>query len=188
MAERIASAARSVLVKEGEPAVTMRRVAGDVGLSAMAPYRHFANRAELLQRVSDDEFARLESLWGRRIGHDAGEERIFELLDEFLDFALGTPNLYRFLLTERRDNARRFPKDFPADASTPLAPLVRVVEQAMRADTFRSDDPVEVAQCISAQTIGLVQLYLQRRMSLPEAEFRDLCRGATERLLTGLRA
>lgn len=181
-------AARTVLSEEGEPAVTMRRVAGEVGLSAMAPYRHFANRAELLQRVVDEEFARLETDWGRRAAQQAGEKRIFDLLDEFLDFALGTPNLYRFMITERQDGLRRLPRDFQSGTSPALTPLVQTVEEEMRSDRWRSDDAVEVAQCIAAQTVGLVQLYLHDRMRLSEQEFRDLCRRATERVLVGLRA
>ena len=45
--ERIAAAAARLLDEEGAEAVTMRRVADGVGITAMAIYRHFPDRAGL---------------------------------------------------------------------------------------------------------------------------------------------
>ena len=48
--DKIAAAARRLLDKEGAEAVTMRRVAGAVGITPMAIYRHFPDRAGLLRQ------------------------------------------------------------------------------------------------------------------------------------------
>ena len=45
-----------LLDKEGAEAVTMRRVADAVGITPMAVYRHFANRAALLNALADEGF------------------------------------------------------------------------------------------------------------------------------------
>ena len=51
--QRIATAARRLLDKEGADAVTMRRVASAVGITPMAVYRHYPNRAGLLNALAD---------------------------------------------------------------------------------------------------------------------------------------
>jgi hypothetical protein len=52
-AERVAEEALRILEKEGENAVSMRRVAQAVGITPMAIYHHFPNREALLDFVVD---------------------------------------------------------------------------------------------------------------------------------------
>lgn len=186
-AARIASAALAILIDEGADAVTMRRVAAGAGVSAMATYRHFPSREALLHTVADDAFAELGRAWGRRHAADDFDGRIAGLRDDFLDFALGQPNLYTFLVTERRAEVRRFPDDFRAGESPAFGPVVEVVEQGMRDGALRPDDPVEVALAITMPTVGLMQLYLGGRIGLSESDFRELCVNTTRRILDGLR-
>ena len=49
----IARTAARIADNEGLEAVSMRRVAGDLGVSAMALYRHVAGRRELLLLMAD---------------------------------------------------------------------------------------------------------------------------------------
>jgi AcrR family transcriptional regulator len=185
-AERIASAALAILVEEGAEAVSMRRVAAAAGVTAMATYRHFPNREALLRTVVDTAFAAVGTEWGRR-GEGLGfEDRLHALMHAFLDFALGRPNLYAFLITDRREGSRRFPDDFRG--SPAFSALVEVVEQGMRERALRPDDPLEVALAVGAPVMGLVQLYLGNRIGLPEADFRGLCERTVRRTVEGLRA
>ena len=57
--EKIAAAARKLLDKEGEEAVTMRRVAAMVGITPMAVYRHYPDRKGLLNALADKGFDEL---------------------------------------------------------------------------------------------------------------------------------
>jgi AcrR family transcriptional regulator len=52
--KRIATAARRLLDKEGVEGVTMRRVAKAVGITPMALYRHYPDRAGLLNALADE--------------------------------------------------------------------------------------------------------------------------------------
>jgi AcrR family transcriptional regulator len=54
-----------LLDKEGAETVTMRPVAGAVGITAMAVYRHYQNRADLLNALADVGF---QELAGRLAG------------------------------------------------------------------------------------------------------------------------
>ena len=57
--EAVLDAAISLLDGEGVEALTMRRLAGELGVSAMAPYRHLSSKDELLMVLVDRLAARL---------------------------------------------------------------------------------------------------------------------------------
>ncbi|GAA4523397.1 TetR/AcrR family transcriptional regulator [Amycolatopsis samaneae] len=186
-AERIAAAALAILVKEGAQAVTMRRVAAAAGVTAMATYRHYPNREALLRKVADDAFAEIGRDWGHHAGAGDLETRLHRLSEDFLDFALGKPNLYRFLLTDRRDEARRFPEDFRDGSSPAFSPVLEAVEQAIREGLLRPGDPIEITLAVTMPVVGLVQFYLGGRIGLSEQDFRALCARTVERVLDGTR-
>lgn len=52
--EQIAEAALAIVVNQGIGAVTVRRVAEAVGISAAALYRHYKNKAEILKAVMEE--------------------------------------------------------------------------------------------------------------------------------------
>ena len=52
--EQIAEAALVIVVNQGIGAVTVRRVAEAVGISAAALYRHYKNKAEILKAVMEE--------------------------------------------------------------------------------------------------------------------------------------
>lgn len=184
---RIAAAALAILVDEGADAVSMRRVAADAGVTAMAIYKHYPDRLALLRSVADTAFAEVGGQWGRRGGEDFAA-RFEGLLADFLDFALARPNLYAFLLTDRREQARRFPQDFGHEGSPIYRHVVAAVEEGMRDGVLREDDPLEVALTFTSSTQGLVQLYLGGRIGLTEPDFRELCRRTGWRIIDGIKA
>ncbi|WP_027946696.1 TetR/AcrR family transcriptional regulator [Amycolatopsis taiwanensis] len=186
-AERVASAALAILLEEGAQAVTMRRVAADAGVTTMATYRHYPNRETLLRAVADTAFAELAKDWGNRGAGGDFESRIHELMHGFLDFALGKPNLYSFLITDRREGVRQFPEDFRSSDSPALGPVIEVVEQGMREQVLAEDDALEVTLAITMPVVGLTQLYLGGRIGLSEEEFRRLCAKTVGRVLNGLK-
>ncbi|WP_158885388.1 TetR/AcrR family transcriptional regulator [Amycolatopsis anabasis] len=186
--ERIASAALAILVEEGAQAVTMRRVAAAAGVTPMATYRHFPNRETLLRSVAEAGLAELAQDWGKHVEAADMNTRLESLLTDFLDFALGKPNLYTFLLTDRREAARRFPEDFRSGGSAAFNPVYEAVQDWMREGLLRPDDPLEVTLALTSPAQGLVQQYLAGRMALSEADFRALCRRTVERVLNGVKA
>jgi AcrR family transcriptional regulator len=186
-AERIAVAAQAILVSEGAAAVTMRRVADMVGVSPMAAYKHYPSRQALLEAVADRTSRELAEGWGVRVPDGSWEDRALGLMEDFLDFALGRPHLYRFLMTDRRERARRFPDDFQGGGSPSFSVLVVLVEEAMHEGLLREDDPLEVTLALTSSIQGLVQLYLGGRIGLEEDGFRRLCERTVRRIFDGVR-
>lgn len=186
--DRIAETALAILEAEGADAVTMRRVAAEAGVTPMATYKHFASRETLLRAVAEAGFREVAATWDHRPGGGGFEARLMRLADDLLDFALGKPHLYAFLLTDRRPAARRFPEDFRDGASPAFAPVLEIVEQGIGEGALRGDDPLETTLVITSCGQGLLQMYLSGRVGLPEPAFRDLFKRTVTRVLDGLRA
>ena len=186
-ATRIASAARSLLDAEGVDAVTMRRVAAGVGITAMALYRHYADRDALLNALADDGFTELMKRLSRvRLMGDLFA-RLHGVLDANLDFALQKPRLFELMFLRPRRGARQFPHDFAAGKSPTANEFAALMSEGIRDGIFQAVDVYEVAFESGALLQGLVMLYLGERMAVTPAKFRRICHRALERYMNGLR-
>lgn len=186
-ADRLAAAALTIVTNEGAQAVTMRRVAADAGVTTMATYRHYPNRATLLHTVADNALAMLSRNWGHRTTTTDFQSRFNGLMHDFFDFALGKPKLYMFVMTDRREGARQFPQDFGDGAVTAFSLVVEVIAQGMRERVLREDNPLEVTFAVTSMAEGMVHQYIGNRVGMPEPEFRALAARSITRMLNGLK-
>lgn len=60
--DAVIAAAMAIVDTEGVEALTIRRLAGDCGVSAMAVYRHVRDKDELLDRVVDEVAAQIRDV------------------------------------------------------------------------------------------------------------------------------
>ncbi len=184
---RIADAARRLLDEEGAEAVTMRRVADAVGITAMAIYRHFPGRAGLLNAVADRGFEELAAkLAGMRFSGSI-EERLVKMGNIYLDHALTHPRLFELMFLKQREGARRYPRDFKAGKSPTVNLMVDALKEGMASGYFREDDPWEIAFEMGALSHGLIMLYLGERMNMTAARFRALYQRSFRRYVHGIR-
>jgi AcrR family transcriptional regulator len=186
-AQRIATAARRLLSKEGVDAVTMRRVANAVGITPMAVYRHYANRTGLLNALADEGFDELAArMAATRFSGDI-EKRLARILDISLDHALENPRLFELMFLKPREGARQYPVDFKAGRSPTANLTVELIQEGMETGYFRKDDAWEIAFEMGALLQGLVMLYLGGRMAVSPARFRVFCRRSFWRYIHGIR-
>lgn len=62
-AEKVRKAALGLFARHGYAAVSMRRIAGEVGLQAGALYNHFDTKQELLRQLMANHLAELVAAW-----------------------------------------------------------------------------------------------------------------------------
>lgn len=186
-ADRILRAARTLFEADGAEGVSMRGVADAVGITPMAIYRHFPNRAALLKRISDDSFNEIAHHWSARGKGKDMVARVMAVQGIYLDYALAHPHLFDHAFSSRRDDARRYPEDFRDRLSPTLNVVADVVAEAMDAGVLRRDDVWDVAMTLWAHTHGLIALYRAGRFSYDETEFRNFYDASLRRLLDGLR-
>jgi AcrR family transcriptional regulator len=186
-AQRAAARAGLLLDREGAEAVTMRRVAQAVGVTPMALYRHFADRAALLNVLADAGFQDLAARAAAVAKPRDPEKRLFKILDVFLDFALARPRLFELMFLARRAGARTYPRDFKARESPTANLTAEAIEEGIKRGNFRQDDPWEITFEMGALLQGLVMLFLGGRMEMDAKEFRAFCRRSFRRYLHGIR-
>jgi AcrR family transcriptional regulator len=184
---KIALAARKLLDKEGAEAVTMRRVAQKVGITPMAIYRHYPDRAALLNALADEGFQELADwLAQQRIAGDV-EQRLYKMGDLYLEHALKNPKLFELMFLKSREGARQYPRDFKAGKSSTGNLMAETVQAAMDSGYFKEDDVWEITFELGALSHGLIMLYLGGRISSSAADFRALYRRSFRRYVHGIR-
>ena len=98
--EGLIVAAERVLQDEGLGALSLRRVAREVGVAPSAVYNHFKNREALLAAVAADGYHQLEALENKVYrGSGNPEQRLRKLARDYLHFAADNPNLYRLMFS-----------------------------------------------------------------------------------------
>ncbi|MDE3199713.1 MAG: TetR/AcrR family transcriptional regulator [Acidobacteriota bacterium] len=185
--EKIARAARRILDKEGADAVSTRRVASAVGITAMALYRHYANRDALLNALADAGFADLTQRLQALKLKGTLDRRLITILDLYLDFAFESPRLYELMFLTKREGARQYPEDFRRGNSPTANVAATIIQQAMDEGLFRKDDVWEIVFETGALQQGLMMLYLGGRVSMSHQQFRTYCHRAFRRYIDGIR-
>jgi Transcriptional regulator len=185
--QRIATAARRLLDKEGADAVTMRRVANAVGITPMAVYRHYPNRAGLLNALADAGFDELAARLAEVRGAGDIEKRLAKILNIYLEHALQNPRLFELMFLTQREGARRYPQDFKAGRSPTANPMIELIQEGMKIGYFREDEAWEIVFEMGALLQGLVMLYLGGRMAVSPARFRAFCHRSFWRYIHGIR-
>jgi AcrR family transcriptional regulator len=187
-ADRIASAALTILEEEGPEAVSMRRVAEAVGITPMAIYHHFPSRKALLNTITDREFAKLLSYMQVHPLNGDVEDRLLAVMAGYVDYAFVQPRIFDFVFSRPRPGARQFPKDFRARRSPTLNPIADLLAAEMERGVLKKDDVWEVALALWAHVHGYIMLYRAGRVALSEKEFRKLLHRSIRRFLHGLKA
>ena len=186
--QRISSAARRLLDREGAEGVTMRRVATAVGITPMALYRHYPNRDGLLNTVADSGFVELAAKLADLRLTGRIDRQLLKILDVFLDYAFDNPRLFELMFLAKRKGARQYPKDFRMRRSPTANASADVIARAMETGYFRKDDVWEIVFEMGALMQGLIMLYLGGRMAMSPSEFRAFCHRSFSRYLNGIRS
>jgi AcrR family transcriptional regulator len=183
----ILAAAMRLLERGGQEAVTMRRVAKAVGVTAMAIYHHFPDRDALLRALADLESDRIGAMFDGWAARGGPARRLRRMAESYVDYAFRRPRLFAFLFLQDRPNLRRFPADFRDRRSPILNRVADTVAEAMLAGVLRKGDFWEVAMDLWAFVHGHLALYRGGRIAYSEAEFRAYFRRSLNRFLKGLK-
>ncbi len=153
-------AAAGLLEERGLGALTLRAVGERAGVSRQAPYRHFADKGELLSVLAAGYFEKL----GERMSAAAGvagedpAERLEAMSEAYVRFALENPSRYRMMFALKgRDEARRELHEAPQAV---YGRIVRAVAACQEAGQLPAGDPVELAALLYATGHGAIDLAL----------------------------
>ena len=183
----ILTRACELYLEGGAEAVSMRRLARDLGVTAPALYRHYDSREAMLLDVVAEAYRRLsERLYGALSGRTPAE-RLYLAGQAYLDFALDQPKYYEMLYTPAHTLGV---DEFPEQVTEQVASVGRFfndrVRECIDAGLFQPLDPADVSCTLWAHAHGLISIYLRGCLQMDAGEFRRHYRASSRRAITGM--
>jgi AcrR family transcriptional regulator len=186
MSDAILAAAYRVYVAEGIDAVSMRRLAAEVGVTAPALYKHYEGKDALVEAIAELGFARFEQTLPGATEARGPRARIRRVLDAYCEFAIDEPHLFDIMFVSPRVRLRRFPADFASKRSNAFNMLRAAVDAGIEQELFAPDDSLGVTLDLWALAHGFVGLYRAGRFGNDADAMRAAFRKALVRLMRGL--
>ena len=184
--DRIIEAAERLLRSEGISAVTTRRVAGEVGVTAMAMYRHFRDKDALVQALIALGFARWEARLADAVRAANARERIVTALHAYRDFALEEPRYFELMFLVPRPGLPLAPESLRATPSPSFAAVIASVQACMASGELVPGDPGQTILMMWSLAHGMMALHFTGRFGFDDTLFRRRYDEATTLLLARL--
>ena len=185
--EGIVDAALEVFLQDGAAGVSMRKVADAAGITAPAIYRHFQSREALLGEIAEIGLRELERYLRPALKSGTPYERVRQLADRYLEFALEQPMYLEVAFLNAGTKIEWLSKELAHPMWDVFRAAIAQIEMGMERGELRRDDPISTAILIWATAHGLVTLYRIDRTAAYPKQFREIYRGSMDRLFQGLR-
>lgn len=167
---------RSALIEEGlaqldvkaPDAVSLREIARNVGVSATAVYRHFPDKAALLDALCGVGGERLADAFHEAMSEATDQRAAFRAMGRaYVKFALRNPSIFRLMMTQARKSDGE--RNALADATAkPFGMLSETLNTLMPADASKTDRKIRRLQAWS-MVHGLAMLMLDGQVPADEA-------------------
>ncbi|MGW4390876.1 TetR/AcrR family transcriptional regulator [Streptomyces sp. NPDC004685] len=155
-------AARELLEEDGSAGLSLRAVARRAGVSATAPYRHYADRDALVSAVAAEGYRELAEDLAAAHPAPTTPDELSAVAVAYVRFALDRPAMFRVMFAEPCD-----PADEERVAAT--AAISEYVRGIVRG-AFPGADPEVLSTTVWALVHGLAFLHLDGKLdtSTPE--------------------
>lgn len=183
--EAIAKAARDILVAEGLHAVSLRRVAASLGVTAPALYAHVIDKRDLLQGIVEREIDCLMERFDEARSASA-IDRLRTMAIAYIDYGLQNPDLFRAMFLFRPELTAEPRDDQPALGSKIHDAFLAVVRQAQSAGDLAGGDAELASLTIWATAHGVLTTLLSGPPLHIDLKNR-LAETAVDASITGLR-
>src|SRR5687768_900872 len=183
--EAISKAARDILVAEGLHAVSLRRVASSLGVTAPALYAHVVDKRDLLQGIVEREIDTLLDRFAA-VRTDDPVERLQQMAVAYVEYGLQNPDLFRAMFLFRPELTAEPRPDAPALSANIHGAFLAAVRDAQGSGVLDDGDPELAALTIWTTAHGVIRTLLPgppRDIDLKN----KLCDAAINASLTGLR-
>jgi AcrR family transcriptional regulator len=183
--EAISQAARDLLVAEGLHAVSLRRVAASLGVTAPALYAHVVDKRDLLQGIVEREVDLLLDRFTEVQSEDP-VDRLQQMAVSYVEYGLQNPDLFRAMFLFRPELTAEPRPDAPALGSHIHGAFVAAVRTAQDAGALDGGDADLAALTIWTTAHGVITTLLTGPPFDIDLKNR-LCDAAINASLTGLR-
>ncbi|MEO1966724.1 TetR/AcrR family transcriptional regulator [Hyphomonas sp.] len=166
---------RSALIEEGlaqldvkpPDAVSLREIARNVGVSATAVYRHFPDKAALLNALCGVGGERLAEAFREAMSGADDQRGAFKAMGRaYVKFALRNPSVFRLMMTQSRPKGDR--EEAPCATDEPFGMLSDTLNALMPPDASKTARKIKRLQAWS-MVHGLAMLMLDGQVPPDEA-------------------
>jgi AcrR family transcriptional regulator len=182
--DAISRAARELLVSEGLQAVSLRRVAAMLGVTAPALYAHVVDKRDLLQGIAEQEVGGLIER-SARISADDPLDRLYRQACDVVDWAAENADLFRALFLYRPELTAESVGERPPLAARLRDALGASLREAMAAGRLDERDAQEGALVLWTAVQGVATVLLSGPPVDPDVRER-LARVAVATVLRGM--
>jgi AcrR family transcriptional regulator len=162
-------AARELLEKDGSAGLSLRAVARLAGVSATAPYRHYADRDALVSAVAAQGYRELAELLSTAHPSPATPDDLAAVAVAYVQFALDHPALFRAMFAEPCDPANE-------ERVAATAVISEYVHTVVRKAFPGAEETEALSTTVWALVHGLAFLHLDGKLdaSSPEVVARQV--------------
>jgi AcrR family transcriptional regulator len=183
--QRLIDAAERLFAAHGLEAVTMRQLAGELGVSPMTPYRYFADKDAILAAVRARAFNRhADALEAAHAAAATGLERSDAVGRAYVRFALEHPEAYKLMFDVEQPNAQTYP-DLVAAGERSRATMTAHLRGLIDSSVLQGD-PDLIGHMFWSALHGAIQLQLAHMLK-PPYDAERLCAELMRALWAGLR-
>lgn len=187
--EEILQCARELYLKEGFGGMSMRKLAGCVGCTAPALYRHYESKEAVMQDVVAEAYRLFAQYLNRALAGSTPQERFGMAGQAYVDFAMEQPSLYEALYVPL--HLLGIQPEAGSDVANYACAVGQFwtdrVREMMDTGFLVKGDPRTVALTLWAHGHGLVSLYHRELLpELAEKEFRSLILKSYAGLIRGI--
>jgi AcrR family transcriptional regulator len=160
--DRLIDAATELLDRGGPAAVTLREVGRIAGVSHNAPYKHFADKQDLLAAIAARELmSNADPTASRRARRSTPVERVRHLMHRYVRWATAYPARFKLTFGPWTHDS----PELAAAAAHARSEFVNEVIAAQAAHELIPGDPERIAALLLALTHGAADLYLSGHLS-----------------------
>ncbi len=160
---------RSILIKHalllisqlGAHAVSLREIARSVGISHMAPYKHFVNKEALFATIVEDGFTSLNDRFKvvEQSVHDP-EKRYQKMCEVYVRFAMENPEQYKLMFSGFLGRDRNH-QGIKVKSEDCFSYLVRLMEYCQFHKFIKAGNISEISLFIWSQIHGFSNLWIE---------------------------
>lgn len=183
--DAIARAAREILVAEGLHAVSLRRVAAMLGVTAPALYAHVADKRDLLQGIVEHEIDALIERF-RAVEGETPIERLEAISLAYIDYGMQNPDLFRAMFLFRPELTSESRAGEPALGCQVHEAYADEVRAAQKSGDLDAGDVDLMALTLWTTAHGVVTTLLTGPIMDVDLKGK-LAESAVKAMLTGLR-
>ena len=185
----VIDSALQLIAEQGIESLTLREIAKRVGVSRMAPYRHFENKAVLLAVLAQEGF---QALYDHIQGTLAKAsplplEKLQVLGVAYIFYAVKNPVHYRVMFDSSLSNRTLYPPLYDTAVKS-FNCLVEVLVDCQHKALIREGDPKELAQINWSMCHGLAMLLIDNQfVTMGHRPVEELANAAVKTLIDGLK-